>query len=53
MLTAGVAILMVAPHIEAIAVPPQISLVLHLAAFFVAAMVCNQALYRRRPRLRT
>ena len=49
MLTAGVAILMVAPHIEAIAVPPQISLVLHLAAFFVAAMVCHQALYRRRP----
>ena len=44
MLTATVAIFMLA-----IWVPPQISLVVHLAAFFVAAMVCHQALYRRRP----
>ena len=44
MLTACAAILIVV-----IWVPPQISLVLHLAAFFVAAMVCHQALYRRRP----
>ena len=43
-LTAGVAVFIVA-----ISIPPQISLVVHLAAFFVAAMVCHQALYRRRP----
>jgi hypothetical protein len=43
-LTAGVAIFMML-----IWVPLEISLVVHLAAFFVAAMVCHQALYRRRP----
>ena len=43
-LTACIAILVVL-----IWVPLQISLVLHLAAFFVASMVCHQALYRRRP----
>jgi spermidine synthase len=43
-LTAAAAIFMVT-----ITVPPLISVVLHLAAFFVAAMVCHQALYRCRP----
>ncbi|MFZ0206938.1 MAG: hypothetical protein WAL59_12615, partial [Roseiarcus sp.] len=43
-LTAAAAIFMVT-----ITIPPLISVVLHLAAFFVAAMVCHQALYRRRP----
>jgi hypothetical protein len=44
-LTAAMAILFVFSRW----VPVQFALVLHLAAFFVAAMVCHGALYRRRP----
>ncbi len=43
-LTAGVAV-----FIGATAIPAQILLVVHLAPFFVAAMICHQALYRSRP----
>jgi len=44
-LTAAIALLFIFSHW----IPIGIALVLHLSTFFVAAMVCHGALYRRRP----